>query len=240
MIDIWTARSFDPELVPEWVHLSYKKLTPYICEFLPSKHPYRNGVVCPFVPKAIKEDELYFTYYGETDIDGADKLITDCIRHYKMRETKTPGSVVIIFRDRFDISSLLKIHIKNKEKCVENFLMLGVLYSQNSAPSLHADDYYPLRTPIPTLVLRDLTASDLIFLDPDHYSIPARCKFLAAFIKRFSANESATGFAALQVESAKKMHSEYLHLRKLQICKYGKITTFCTALVIGIVIWWAL
>ena len=35
---------------------AYDKVLPYVNDFLCAEHPYRKGVMCPFVPSAIKND----------------------------------------------------------------------------------------------------------------------------------------------------------------------------------------
>ncbi|MCY1548476.1 hypothetical protein D9M68_845910 [compost metagenome] len=75
------------------------------------------------------------------------------------------------------------------------------------APSLHSEKYFPLRTPSPILVLRDLTPSDLVFLEPGHYSSWAKYGFLRSFIKEFSSSNS--GYAKRQVDLARQLMNKY-------------------------------
>lgn len=167
-------------------------ILPYIKEFLCSPHPYRKGPVCPFVPSALKKDQIFFTYMETKDpnnhsVDRSKKLIQECIDFYRTKKNRIAALIILFPRD-FEISSLLHIHLQNKIQCVTNSLMLGALWERNQAMSLHCKEFFPLRTPTPVLVIRVLTVHDLIFLDPEHYNIRSRISFLNAYIKKFSEN----------------------------------------------------
>jgi hypothetical protein len=183
---LWSVDSFEKGRVPEFAQSAYFGVLPYITEFLTSKHPYRNGRMCPFMPQAIKNQEIYFTYLHAQH--NYEKFISNCLKFYASRtEKKSSGAIILLFPEDFSIEKLLEIHIKNKEQCIRSSMMLGALYKTSSAPSLHSADYFPLRTPTPILVLRDIAASDLVFLEPEHYSLRSKHVFLTAFIRHFSA-----------------------------------------------------
>ncbi|WP_369811668.1 DUF6875 domain-containing protein [Pseudomonas citrulli] len=197
---LWSIDSFESRNVPDFVRNAYTDILPYIKSFLTSKHPHRNGVVCPFMPQAIKNQEIYFTYFEPQH--NCDETITNCLKFYTShRDKKTFGAIIILFPEDFSIEELLKIHIRNKEQCIRQSMMLGALYRTSSAPSLHSSEYYPLRTPTPILVLRDITASDLVFLEPDHYSLKSKHIFLSAFIRHFSADRRSS-YTDLQLAKA--------------------------------------
>lgn len=200
---LWSVDSFEQGSVPEFAQSAYLGVLPYITKFLTSGHPYRNGKMCPFVPQAIKNKEIYFTYLDAQH--NCDKLISNCLKFYASRpEKKSAGAIIILFPEDFSIEQLLGIHIKNKEQCIRNSMMLGALYKTSSAPSLHSADYFPLRTPTPILVLRDITASDLVFLEPEHYSLRSKHVFLTAFIRHFSAVKRSP-YINSQLEKAERL-----------------------------------
>ncbi|WP_347881646.1 DUF6875 domain-containing protein [Pseudomonas sp. GD03867] len=187
MTQIWTIGDSAPVDSPKFVQSCYESVTPYVEGFLTALHPYRNGVMCPFMPKALAEKNIYFTYFDSKDTDQRlQHLIGKCINFYKSRPNTSFGAVIILFEQDFDILRLLRMHIDAKANCIKNELMIGALYKDSQAPSLHSADYFPLRTPTPTLVLRDLTAQDLQFLNPGHYGVISKLKFLNSFIKKFS------------------------------------------------------
>lgn len=90
-----------------------------------------------------------------------------------------------MFPEDYSIKKLSDIHYLSKIFCIDNYIMIGATFKDNNAPSLHSDEFFPLRTLTPCLILRDLTVHDLLFLDPEHYAIDKRIRFLSKFIERF-------------------------------------------------------
>lgn len=190
----------------------YAGILPYIDEFLTSKHPYRKSVVCPFVPAAIRNDKIYFAYCDENI--APDLFIEQCISYYiNSTAYRKFGAMILIFPKSYKIEQLLDLHLANKQKCVAKSLMLGALWPQNQAQSLHSKDFFPLRTPTPILVIRDITVHDLTFMDPGYYNLKTRLCFLNEFINTF--NENKSKMAKQQVDMAKKIKQKYQ--RKLNI-----------------------
>lgn len=117
MNHFWSIEQFNKKNVPKDFIAIFEGILPYIQRFLCSPHPYRKGVVCPFVPAALKKDKIYFTYYKE--VENTDSLeynrifIKKCIEFYLLMAVthKIKGSLIILFPRNFDISSLLKIFI---------------------------------------------------------------------------------------------------------------------------------
>ncbi len=104
--------------------------------------------------------------------------------------------------------------------------MLGALYKESQAPSLHSDKYFPLRTPTPIFVMRDLTIHDLQFMHPNHYSTFSKIKFLNSFIRKFSKSPSQ-GKIRIKLKEAILLRSKYL-LKILISC--GLLITISIAL----------
>lgn len=206
----WRIGDLVPENSPAFVKSCYEGVLPYLTDFLTAQHPHRNGVMCPFMPKALGSKNVHFTYFKSSDTDlQLQELIAACVDYYKNREDSTYGALVILLEDNFDMHRLLRAHIDAKHNCIKNELMLGALYKDSQAPSLHSQEYYPLRTPTPILVLRDLTAQDLQFLSPDHYGIYSKIKFLNSFINKFSA-QTTKGFTKTKVDEAVSLRRKYL------------------------------
>lgn len=193
----------------------YEEVLPYVRDFLCSPHPYRKGVVCPFVPSALLKDKIYFTYYQDDKHslvkESCQEFIRECIEFYKnnIGASKDFGALIILFARDFEIEKLLEFHFLSKKQCVDNHLMLGALWDKNQAQSLHCKDFYPLRTPTPILVIRDLTIQDLVFLEPEHYSVWMRISFLKAFIEKFN-KKNHLGHKNIAVRRAISMKNAYL------------------------------
>lgn len=192
--EFWSPRSFDPTKHSEQVTFMYQKILPYFTDFLASAHEYREGMVCPFASAALKGDRVFFTMGPTDDTDeGHVRHIAHCVDFHLSRKTARPGlgATVIIFPEEYDIERLLRIHYANTAQCIERVVMLGVLYSTSMAHSLHSHEYFPNRTPLPVLVIRDMVPHDFIALDPRDYSLKKRIVFLEAFIERFGNTKNA-------------------------------------------------
>lgn len=208
--NIWSiSTSIDD--IPLKAKSFYELVLPYVTDFLCAEHPYRKGVMCPFVPSAIKNDLIFFTYSEEENIDKCVALVKNLMMEYiKVRENDNEDkyiSFILMFPEEFKIETLLDIQHLSKVFCIENNIMIGALYKESNAPSLHNDDYFPLRTQVPCIVMRDLTSQDLVFLDPDQYSIDKRIGFLNSFINRFAL--STKKYDIEQVAKAKEILKSY-------------------------------
>lgn len=221
-------------LIPEFAYNAYQKMMPYIIKFLCSQHPYRKGKLCPFVPKAIKENCIYFTYFDGSLVESIN-FIKNCIDFFlkKKRAQNTLGALIILFPEDFSLETLLEIHLKSKVECVKNNIMIGALYSTSQAQSLHCESFYPLRTPVPTLVLRDLVIHDLIFLNPKHYKLHERLNFLNSFIKKFDKDFKYSS-AKSQINNAMILRKELK--TKINIYKYCKYLAIAVNFIILTVI----
>ena len=237
MTFLWTIQQPPPAEAPEFVIEAYNNIKPYLETFLTGPHPYRKGVMCPFMPKALLSNEIYFSCIEKRRSDQEIiSLIENCITFYKARARKTPGAIIILFEPDLDTSRLLRIHIEAKPICIKSELMIGALYKDSPAPSLHSNSYFPLRTTIPTLVLRDLTSQDLLFLNPDHYNIKQKIGFLDSFINKFSPHDGK-GFTGKQLAQAKALRNAYAKTRMkntVALVILSASVALCTLLALGI------
>ncbi|MBU3121388.1 hypothetical protein KPE71_14115 [Acinetobacter soli] len=199
---IWDLDSCKNNNIPVKVRPLFNDIAPYVLNFLTSKHPYRKGVMCPFMPKAIETGNVFFSYF-----QGDESIITDCIEFFK-KDDDTARTIIILFDTDYPIDNLLRIHINNKVKCVKNNIMLGALFEHSDAASLHSNEYFPLRTPNPVLVLRNVTPSDLIFLNPSHHSQLDKISFLNSYIKAYKNKKS--NYTVKQVNEARRYRNYYL------------------------------
>ncbi len=186
--NFWTVETFGQEYTSDSVTSLYKEVLPYVQQFLCADHPFREGKVCPFVHAALKKRRIFFTAIAEdATMQDCTRLITECVEFYisSRKDNDDFGAIIILFPKQFDIEKLLELQFNNKEYCVQHALMLGALYPTSQAPSLHNENWYPLRTPTPVLVIRDIVPNDLVFLDSHRYNLRKRLVFLETFIDIF-------------------------------------------------------
>ena len=69
-----------------------------------------------------------------------------------------------------------------KPEFVRSGLMLGEFHADNRQPGLHNEEFHPLRSPVPMLVMRQMVPSDFAFLSRAEDSPAARMEFLTAYL----------------------------------------------------------
>ena len=73
----------------------------------------------------------------------------------------------------------------------------------NNASGLRNPHFYPLRTPLPSLAVRRIVPTDLVFLSPAKYAPALRVKFLRSYLRQFEGDASRS--AAKAVAEAKAL-----------------------------------
>ena len=211
-LNFWSLKTNSASTEAGWVGAVYDELLPYVTGFLVAQHPHRKGVVCPFVPRAIKEDAIFFVSCPVEDTNSAHEVrIREAVEYYLAYKSGHPdsfGAIIILFPKDYSPEKLVRLQVTNKTQCVKRALMLGAFFKENPAPSLHSREWFPLRTPNPILVIRDLVPSDLVFLDPGNFSIFKKITFLRSFIRRFRVEKSEN--VKGQVRKAHGIYCRYL------------------------------
>merc|ERR1711916_39272 len=72
-----------------------------------------------------------------------------------------------------------------KPEFVARGLMVGEFHLNNNQGGLRNPEFYPLRTPFPSLAIRHMVPSDVVFLSPDQYSAQQRVDFLESYVGLF-------------------------------------------------------
>ena len=101
--------------------------------------------------------------------------------------------------------------------------MIGALYSTSQAPSLHCDTWYPLRTPIPVLVIRDMVPNDITFIDSSPEHLINKLLFVRSFLRVVS-KLSCTINSNVWVQQAYNLRRTYR--RKLALFLSAHILVF--------------
>ncbi|MDF5711699.1 MAG: hypothetical protein PUP90_29475 [Nostoc sp. S4] len=168
----------------------------WVKNFLGRPHPHlgRPGVVCPFVPHALKSNSIRLAVIHTKDLYP--EQVENIVRHYrdiflkmevKEQELTISKAFLLIFPDiHIDEASELIDSVQQKLKplFVESGLMLGEFHKRNESSGLHNPNFRPLRSPIPLLAIRFMVEADLPFMqspsDPH-----LRIRYLEAYLKHF-------------------------------------------------------
>ncbi|SMP35095.1 DUF6875 domain-containing protein [Shimia sagamensis] len=189
----WPTNSPPPPDLPRQILQAHMLTSAYVNEFLVDQHPYRKGHVCPFVKSSLIIEGVVFSFVEATDGTELKNQVKQRIQEYldfKSDFQETQSSMVILFPASFSERTLVKLQLSLKAYCIKREIMIGALYPNSTAPSLHSEDYFPLRTPTPTLVLRDLVPMDILFLTQDRHHSVSKIGFLKEYIQKFSDHPS--------------------------------------------------
>lgn len=220
-LSCWTLDTRIENIHPYSLQSHFRALLPYVTEFLTAPHPHRPGSVCPFVPPAIKNHHIYFTALTEYHrSNGLDEFFIACMSFFKTTLQKQSwfGALMIILPPTMKPAEIIRLHQKYKELFVREQQMLGMTYPENSAPSLHSSAFFPFRTPVPTMVVRNMMVSDLKFLDPGHHNRKQRLAFLRAFEVTFASVETLQ--ARKEVAKCRQLIARNVKIQLLKKCAF--------------------
>lgn len=163
----------------------YKEVYEYVSKFLTSPHPSREGSVCPFIHKSLSSKTTYFREVDEVSEEEIDKVINQALTFHKEINSNKIGSVILLFPLETKVQKVNDTQRRNKVAAVDMGLMIGSLHPENNSQSIHNENFFPLRSPSPIIVIRDMVYTDLNFLKSDVPKKSHRIKFLSAYLKKF-------------------------------------------------------
>jgi len=196
------------------------RVVSWIRGFLARPHPQlgRPGLVCPFVPAALKLDTIRLAEMP--DATPSFERLSAIITEYRSVFLKTepvsgPDAMNKVFLIAFptfgpaETAVIEKVQSTLKRYFVDMGLLVGEFHPANNGPGLHNIDFLPLRSPIPMLAIRHLVESDLAFLTRDFYSPQLRCAYLRSYLFRLGGrlsqikfNEALDGLIAAEIAIA--------------------------------------
>ncbi|WP_375080416.1 DUF6875 domain-containing protein [Microbacterium sp. CR_7] len=116
------------------------------------------------------------------------------------------SALVILYPMSSSSEFVSEVQRRAKVAAIRESLMVGALFAHNNAESVHGDDYFPLRTPVPTIVYRDMVPFDLLFLNEPRFSARRRAEFLRRYIEQYE--NAKYGWEREGVESARRQLQE--------------------------------
>ena len=169
----------------------------WIRDFVAKPHPGlgRHGSVCPFLPRALRDDSVMFRTISGTDM-GETKLDAIIKQHAELflKTEPTKGNarlnktIVLVFSGLPDEDAGVIIesaHRRLKPYFVEQGLMLGEFHKNHQGQGVHNKNFRPLQSPLPLLVIRYMVPSDLAFLDRETDPLDMRQRFVQAYRRLF-------------------------------------------------------
>lgn len=167
-------------------------------------HPHpelgRDGVVCPYMVKAIRRRYVTMTGFDASEGDQAFMALARKLRDGVLERAEELGSdrlylvgmAVPYGLPDVELKAMVaRVHAALKPEFVELGLMIGDFWPEHETIGLHNDDFRPFTSPIPLLGMRHITPADLPFF-VKHEPDPAdRLRLLSNFRRLFDGRLNA-------------------------------------------------
>lgn len=175
----------------------FKSLISWITDFvaMPHNDVGRQGPVCPFMPRALNSDSLHFAdiqtkNLNQEDLESLVKKYADTFLMTEPNKGKARLNKAIVLTltdiEFKDIPKTIEdTQQKLKRYFVERGLMLGEFHSTHQGRGIRNENFFPLQSPIPLLVIRHMIPSDLPFLARTTDSAQDRFFYLSAYAREF-------------------------------------------------------
>ncbi|MEQ1963847.1 DUF6875 domain-containing protein [Xenorhabdus khoisanae] len=150
-----------------------KRTAQWCIDYLCNPHPElgRSGVVCPYSPISMKKETFWLTEIktkGRTEEEIKQDIIKLSYLFHEQEprtgEATQFKTIVSIWDDIYPEEDIARLHYEMKPIFLRAGLMLGEFFSSCEKRGLRNSSFYPLRSPIPLLVVREMLDFDIAFL----------------------------------------------------------------------------
>ncbi len=193
----------------------------YVREFLAKANPHlgRKGPTCPFVPLSLRLNSIYLGVVSQQQASTEDQvadLVFSMIQKFRgLSPTEgakaTYKAIILTFVDMpLSLAPRLIDGVQKRLKplFVAEGLMVGEFHLNNNATGLHNPNFYPLRTPYPSMAIRYMVPSDVVFLSPTEFLPSVRRGMLQMFIDKFGGQSDSDQQIQLAREMLAKLENE--------------------------------
>jgi hypothetical protein len=162
----------------------------YVLQFLTSEHPDlgRPGAVCPFARQAADQGRIRITACSSSDeaaiVEGVGCLRSELVDLEEWPEAEAGErhrAIIAVFPHLSEPDGapmIERIQKSLKLSFVEGRLMIGQFFPGCSEPGLWNPDFRPLRSPVISLAMRNITMLDAPFMLD-------RVEYIDAFVRTF-------------------------------------------------------
>ncbi len=169
----------------------------WIRDFVAKPHPElgRRGPVCPFLPRALREDSVTFRTIAGAQLaeEQLDVMLKEHAQLFLVTEptrgnARLNKTIVLVFSGLPEDHAgeiIEAAHQRLKPHFVELGLMLGEFHKGHQGAGVKNEKFRPLQSPVPLLVIRYMVASDIAFLERDSDPLDLRQRFVQAYKRIF-------------------------------------------------------
>ncbi|RYF09355.1 MAG: hypothetical protein EOO40_07045 [Deltaproteobacteria bacterium] len=164
-------------------------------DYIGKGHPElgRNGPICPFIPRALRDNRLLVTLRPEVrgpDAQQVEQLLLEhvaaFVRLYPARQAKDAyNSLLLVFNKLPDSGGAVvdEVHTRQKSSLMRRGIMLSNFHPLCDKPGIKNAAFTLYKAPFPCIVMRHMSLHDIIFLSHNRPGF-------AAYHRRFAAQYS--------------------------------------------------
>jgi hypothetical protein len=199
-----------------------RQITAWAMQYLASSHPDlgRGGEVCPWVRPSFQAGRLYLSVLHAPDMERVEETFLGLRQTFlemdprEGREAQLKAFLVVLPDTGGDAGRVVDaLHERLKPHFVEAGLMLGEFYSTCEKRGLRNPLFYPLRSPVPLLVIRCMTAIDIAFLSESK-------RFIDSYFRVFP-QEGIRVARRLLKEARQRLSPDHIELLREELCARG-------------------
>jgi len=151
----------------------------WVGEYTANPHPElgRDGVVCPYMVKALRQECITLVEFDSNEGDAALGALAREMRAKMIEKARALGPdhiylvnlIVPHGSSETELKAMVgRVHSWLKEEFVSLGFMLGDFWPEHETLGLHSDQFRPFTSPLPILGMRYMVPADLVFfITPD-------------------------------------------------------------------------
>nr|AHE14659.1 hypothetical protein asmbl_13 [uncultured bacterium] len=178
-------------------------------EYAPHPHPLlgRDGVVCPYMVRALRRDFVRISGFDVSGYRPADDAAADVLADLAHAELRTNLSrAEQVGPDRTYLVSMIipagwpdaelrglvdRVHSRIKPAFIRSGFMAGDFWPDHETVGLHNADFRPFTSPVPVLGMRPLVPADLAFFVKHEPTPQSRLRYLRQYAEVFAGTLNA-------------------------------------------------
>lgn len=185
----------------------------WVGDYTANPHPQlgRDGVVCPYMVKALRQSCITLVDFDSSEGDAALGALAREMRSKMTERARELGAdavyLVNLIVPHGDSETELKamvgrVHSWLKEEFVSLGFMLGDFWPEHETLGLHSEEFRPFTSPLPILGMRHMVPADLVFFITPDLTPQQQLAFLGDYRKVFEGRLNRYWSARLEESEA--------------------------------------
>ncbi|GIG92285.1 DUF6875 domain-containing protein [Plantactinospora endophytica] len=168
----------------------------WVSDYTANPHPElgRDGVVCPYMVKALRQDCITLVDFDSSEGDAALAALAREMRGKMIKRAAELGAdhvylvnlIVPFGNSETELKAMVgRVHARLKEEFVSLGFMLGDFWPEHETAGLYSEDFRPFTSPLPILGMRHMVPADLVFFITPDLTPQQQLTYLGYYAKVF-------------------------------------------------------